>query len=283
MEIKANAKLNWTLDIVGRRADGYHLLDMLMQPLSLCDTLTIEESDALTLSVLGDKTLDAGDDNLILKSANALNAFSGTRKGAKITLEKRIPLCAGLGGGSADAAATLNGLNDLWGLGLPKKTLAEIGLRLGADIPFCLSGAPMRVRGIGERLSPITVGKPFELVLVKPCDGLSTREVFACADALSPIHPDTPGALDALALGDLPLLRRTAANALLPAALSMRPEISTALDALMNTGAQFYAMTGSGAVVYGVYSSKTSADAAYQALLPNGYPALLRAHTLTSI
>ena len=280
MEIKAQAKLNWTLDITGKRADGYHLLDMLMQPISLYDTLTIEESDTLTLDITGNDALKAEPDNLVLRAAPALQQATGTQKGAHITLEKHIPTGAGLGGGSADAAAALKGLNELWGLGLPLKSLQDIGLSLGADIPFCLADAPMRVRGIGERLSPLPVGRTFELVLVKPCDGLSTREVYQRSDTLSPIHPKTEAAMDALALGDLPLLRASAANALLPAALALRPALSEAFDALCAADAPFTAMTGSGAVIFGAFKTAAEADAAYERLKKYAYPFLKRAHTI---
>ena len=280
MEIKAQAKLNWTLDITGKRADGYHLLDMLMQPISLYDTLTIEESDTLTLDITGNDALKAEPDNLVLRAARALQQAAGTQKGAHITLEKHIPTGAGLGGGSADAAAALKGLNELWGLGLPLKSLQDIGLSLGADIPFCLADAPMRVRGIGERLSPLPVGRTFELVLVKPCEGLSTREVYQRSDTLSPIHPKTEAAMDALALGDLPLLRASAANALLPAALALRPALSEAFDALCAADAPFTAMTGSGAVIFGAFKTAAEADAAYERLKKYAYPYLERAHTI---
>lgn len=280
MELKAQAKLNWTLDITGKRADGYHLLDMLMQPISLCDTLTIEESVSLSLHIEGNEALRAEPDNLVLRAAQALQKATGTQKGAHITLKKHIPTGAGLGGGSADAAAVLKGLNELWKLHLPLKSLQDIGLSLGADIPFCLADAPMRVRGIGERLSPLPVGRTFELVLIKPCEGLSTREVFTRSDGMAPLHPQTEAAMDALALGDLPLLRASAANALLPAALSLRPELSAALDVLSQAGAPFVSMTGSGAVVYGAFKTAAEAEAAYERLKIFDYPFLERAHTL---
>ncbi len=280
MEIKANAKLNWTLDILGRRADGYHLLDMLMQPISLFDTLNIEPADALSLEIVNDEALAQEKDNLILKAARALQTYAQCAKGARITLYKSIPTGAGLGGGSADAAAVLIALNRLWGLGLMDKELERIGLTLGADVPFCLRCRPMRVRGIGEMLSPLAVGRQFELVLVKPCAGLSTKEVFQKADALTPLRPNTTGAIDALALGDLKLLSSSALNALYPAALSLRPELALAADALRETGAGYVSMTGSGAVVYGVFTTAEKADEACRQLKSHNFPTLLRVCTL---
>lgn len=280
MRVKARAKLNWTLDITGRRADGYHLLDMLVQSLELSDEIELTEADELALTIENDETLSA-DNNLILKAARALQSAANTKKGAAIHLQKNIPTQAGLGGGSADAAAALKALNALWQTGLSDKMLEEIGLSLGADVPYCLRGGAMRVRGIGERLSPIAVSFSYPVVLIKPCEGLSTKEVYARADTLAPLHPMTSGAMDALALGDLALLNRCAANALFPAARQMRPELEAALDALIASGASFSAMTGSGCVVYGVYKTALSAQAAYQ-MIQKDYPDAILTRTLSN-
>ena len=126
MEIQARAKINWTLNVVGKRSDGYHLLDMLMQPLALHDTLIIEPSDVLSLRVDGADSLSSGEDNLILRATKALRQAANIFQGAEITLIKRIPMGAGLGGGSADAAAALKGLNELWGLHYDLNTLCQI-------------------------------------------------------------------------------------------------------------------------------------------------------------
>ena len=148
MLIRANAKINWTLDTVGVRADGYHLLDMLMQSISLHDTLTLEPAEDVTFSADGATRVPQDEGNLALRAALALRRHAGTAQGAMIHLHKRIPSGAGLGGGSADAAAVLHGLNALWELNLPMETLRQIGLTLGADVPFCLMGGLAHVRGI---------------------------------------------------------------------------------------------------------------------------------------
>ena len=188
MEIQARAKINWTLNVTGKREDGYHLLDMLMQPIALHDTLYIEEAEGLTLTVEGMDGLSAGDDNLVLRAARVLQALCGIAKGADLRLVKRIPMGAGLGGGSADAAAALKGLNKLWGIGLDLPALCRIGERLGADIPFCLHDAPRRAQGIGEILTPIESGV-FPLILLQPCAALSTKEVFTAYHASAAIVP----------------------------------------------------------------------------------------------
>lgn len=155
MHVVARAKINWTLDIVGKREDGYHLMDMLMQPVELADELTLEKTEnGLTLTVSGYPRVKAGPDNLALRAAQALQAQTGYRGGASIHLHKRIPVGAGLGGGSADAAGVLAGLNRLWETGLTQQELEALGLRLGADVPFCLRGGCSGRKAWGRNLRP---------------------------------------------------------------------------------------------------------------------------------
>ena len=149
ISVRAHAKINWSLSILGLLPDGYHELDMLMQSLELSDELIFEPARWLSLSVNG-QTLPVGGRNLIIKAANALNEAVGERHGARIQLKKHIPIRAGLGGGSADCAVTLLTLNQLWGLHLPMERLLAIGRTLGADVPFCMLGGLARVGGVGE-------------------------------------------------------------------------------------------------------------------------------------
>ena len=266
MQVQARAKINWTLDVVGRRQDGYHLLDMLMQPLALHDTLLIEEACGLALTIEGADGLTAGEGNLVLRAARALQAFASVSKGAAIHLVKRIPMGAGLGGGSADAAAALKGLNQMWRTGLELEALCRIGETLGADVPFCLHDAPRRAQGIGERLSPIPSGV-FPLVLIQPCEALSTKEVFAAYHAASDIAPpDTEKAARALAEGDLYALRDCAGNVLEGASIPLRPQIAQAKADLYRCGAAFSQMTGSGSAVFGAFENTETAARAYRIL-----------------
>ena len=147
MQLKAFAKINWSLNTLGVREDGYHLMDMVMQMIELHDDITIEPADTLTLQVDGRVRVPDTSDNLVLRAAQALQNYAGIEAGAAIQLHKRIPVCAGLGGGSADAACILHGLNKLWKLHYPLETLCEIGVKIGADIPFCLAGGLMRAEG----------------------------------------------------------------------------------------------------------------------------------------
>ena len=174
LKIQARAKINWTLDVVGTLPNGYHDLDMLMQSVTLCDQMTMEEAPQLTLYVRaqGRSFVPADGNNLVLKAAAALQAATGCTRGARITLKKYIPVAAGMGGGSSDAAAALVGLNRLWGLGLSPDKLEEIGLTVGADVPFCIRGGLQRAKGVGEKLTPLAMKKPLYLVAFQPCRGL---------------------------------------------------------------------------------------------------------------
>ncbi len=277
MEIQARGKINWTLNIVGQREDGYHLLDMLMQPIALADTLRIKPAERLHLTIDGAPSLSC-ENNLILRTAKALQAASGTEQGASIHLIKRIPMGAGLGGGSADAAAALKGLNALWGLCFSLDALCELGEKIGADVPFCLHDAPRRARGIGEILSPIQ-SHVFPLILIQPCEALSTKEAYtAYHDSTSIRLADTEAAVRALAAGGLSALKGCAGNVLESASIPLRPQIAEAKAALYAHGAAFSQMTGSGSVVFGAFDHQEDAQRAFDALKPL-YPTCILTET----
>ena len=262
----AHAKINWALNITGRRDDGYHLLDMLMQSIALRDELRVEPADALSLTVNGEP---AGEDNLVLRAARALNRHAGRSLGARMALEKRVPARAGLGGGSADCAAAFIALNALWGLGLSRETMLRLGERLGADVPFCLTGGLARVGGIGERIMPVPGAPEIPLVLVTPGGGLSTGAVFSLWDAGG--WPATRYDADALAGAvvrrDLRAVDALCQNALTAPAISLMPEIGALTDRMRALGADAAFMTGSGSTVVGAFSDPAAARAAAEALL----------------
>ena len=264
---KAYAKINWSLNIVSARGDGYHELDMLMQTLELADELTFTPAKWISLSING-RQLPVGGRNLVIRAANALNDYMGKRRGAKITLRKNIPIRAGLGGGSADCAATLVALNRLWNLRLPEEILMRIGAKLGADVPFCLRGGLARVRGIGEALEPLEGAPRFPLVLLHPGQGLSTAQVFERWDALA--DGEQPADMDALqravCAGDLTEMAAAAGNALEAPAISLLPEVRQAMERLRAEGARMVRMTGSGSAVFGVFADDASAQAAAERL-----------------
>lgn len=268
MRVSARAKINWTLDITGKREDGYHLMDMLMQPVELADELELEPTEEkLTLTVSGFPRVSAGPENLALRAAHMLREQTGYRGGAAIRLHKRIPVGAGLGGGSADAAGVLAGLNRLWGTGLTQAELEALGLRLGADVPFCLRGGLQRAQGVGEILTPLACGGMFWLVILQPCPGLSTREVFGRfrLDAREN-RPDQLAAMAALAAGDWRKLCASLGNVLQAVSAELRPEIGQGIAALREHGAAGAWMTGSGSAVFGLFTRAQTARTAQEQL-----------------
>ena len=293
LQLKARAKINWTLDILGRREDGYHLMDMLMQSVELADEIVLEEADCLQLrsrananATTAVTSQEAAADpvpfderNLAYRAALALQQYTGCQKGAIITLQKNIPSGAGMGGGSADAAAVLIGLNHLWHLGLSKEELLTLGLKLGADVPFMITGGLARVGGIGEKIVSLSPAPHVWLVLMQPCDGLSTKDIFTAYDdpdsGLTIAHPRTTAAQEALLSGDLSALAAAMDNVLESVSVAKRPAIAQAARQLEEAGAVRGMMTGSGSVVYGVFANEAEAQRAHQHLTQQGIHALL--------
>ena len=261
--MQAHAKINWALSVCGERPDGYHELDMLMQSIELSDELTFERARRLTLEVDGQR-LPGGDRNLVIRAANALNEALGKRMGARITLTKRIPARAGLGGGSADCAAALLALNKLWNLRLPMKTLQQLGLQLGADVPFCLQSGLCRAQGVGEILTPLPGAPSIPLVMLTPGGGLSTPAVFRawgqCGSPMTPV--DVPALARALSDGDLARAQELAHNDLEAPAIALMPEIGAWIERFRALGADFVRMSGSGSTVFAAFRDETAARAA---------------------
>lgn len=251
---RAYAKLNLTLGVRCKRADGYHELDMLMQQIDLCDTLTV--SRATDVAVTGSGML-LPFDNSIRAAANYYRALTG--RGAHIHVAKRIPAEAGLAGGSADAAATLLALDRLYGE-VGCASLFDIALKIGADVPFCLQGGLCRAEGVGERLTPLR-GMPLHVVVAKPVQGVSTGALFR-ALKLPRQMPDTAGAMRAIAAGDLPALAGCLFNALEEPAIALVPEIGALKARLLAEGALSACMTGSGSAVFGLFETRAAAEGA---------------------
>jgi len=277
LRIKARAKINWTLDVVGVLPNGYHDLDMLMQSVTLCDEMTMEDAQDCTLSVLAENgaLVPADETNLVLRAAAALKKETGCTRGAKMTLRKFIPVAAGMGGGSSDAAAALVGLNRLWDLRLSQDQLERIGLTIGADVPFCIRGGLQRAQGVGERLTPVALHHPLHLVAFQPCLGLSTKEVFTALHEdgiLDSDRPDNEAAQAALSRGDVCALGKAMGNVLEPVSRRMRPQLDEAIRAIEDSGACGARMTGSGSAVFGVYSDEAACRRA-EKMLKERYPA----------
>lgn len=263
ISVRAHAKINWSLSILGLLPDGYHELDMLMQSLELSDELIFEPARWLSLSVNGQK-LPVGGRNLIIRAANALNEATGERHGARIQLKKHIPVRAGLGGGSADCALTLLTLNQLWGLHLPMERLLEIGRSLGSDVPFCMIGGLARVGGVGEKLRPIQGAPSIPLAMVTPGGGLSTPAVFKEYDAggYPAAAADMDALADALIRGDLDAAQALSHNSLEAPAIRLMPEIGAMMEQFKSCGARMVRMTGSGSTVFAAFDTDEQAKAA---------------------
>ena len=239
-DICAPAKLNLFLHIVGRRPDGYHLLESVFMLIDWCDTLHVELRTDGQIS-REDLTTPLPPNDLIVRAAQALQHISGTRHGAHIAIDKQIPAQAGMGGGSSDAASTLLALNRLWGLNLSQNSLMTIGLKLGADVPFFLGGHNAWVTGIGETMRPVDIA-PTRFLVLKPAAGLETQRIFSHPDLKRDTEPAilTGFAADAFGYGR---------NDLQAVAQQLCPEISQALLWLQHSGLKGR-MSGSGSAVF---------------------------------
>lgn len=259
----APAKVNLFLHVTGRRADGYHLLDSLVVFGPAADRLSATPAEALSLTLGGpfSATLAAEPDNLVLRAARALAAAAGCNAGAKLHLEKRLPVASGIGGGSADAAAALRLLNRLWGCGLDAAALARIAAPLGADVPVCVASRPARMQGIGEVISAAPTLPECGLLLVNPRVPVATPAVFRARQGGFSPRATLPDAWpDARAMAaDLAVLT----NDLQAPALTLCPAIAEVLSALRAaTGCLLARMSGSGATCFGLFATPAEAEAA---------------------
>ena len=258
MEIKAYAKLNLFLDITAKRPDGYHNMRMIMQQVALCDE--IEVLPAAGISV------ECASDTLARRAAALFFSKAGIRGGARIRIEKHIPLEAGLGGGSADAGAVLTALNELYGRPLSREDLRTAACRLGADVPFATIGGTAAAKGIGEKLMPIENNLFAHYLILKPEAGISTKQAFSKFDA----QPNYAGGgarfmacVHALKAGDAALFGAHTYNALFAASCALCPEIAQAVALLSaQEGCVCAFMTGSGSACVGMFLQKEQAERA---------------------
>nr|WP_300167725.1 4-(cytidine 5'-diphospho)-2-C-methyl-D-erythritol kinase [uncultured Flavonifractor sp.] len=270
LEVKAYAKLNLSLDVLGKRPDGYHEMRMVMQTVSLSDTLRLETGTGAPLhmgSNLG--FLPANEHNLAAAAALRLCEAAGVDPGGlSIDLEKTIPVCAGLAGGSADAAAVLRGLNRLLGLNLPGERLEEIGALVGSDVPYCVRGGTALAEGRGEVLTDLPPLPHCLVVLCKPSFPISTPELFRSLDSCRiRRRPDTAGLLAALKAGDLQGVARRMYNVfedVLPPRRAQK--IDGIKNAMIQYGALGASMSGTGPTVFGLFTQQEAAQKAWEAL-----------------
>ena len=267
---RAWAKLNLTLDVLGKRSDGYHDLCMVMQSVALCDTVTIEETGELGIRVSSNlEFLPSGKNNLAAAAALRLSEAAGRDgNGLRITLDKSIPVCAGMGGGSSDAAAVLRALNEGWKLGWSREELARVGEKVGSDVPYCVLGGTALAEGRGEILTPLPALPWCIAVLCKPRFSISTPELFSRIDGMKvTCRPDTKGMLTALERGDVQGVARRMYNVfedVLPR--NQAGTIAEIKGVLIQHGALGACMSGTGPTVFGLFDSLVAAWRAFHEL-----------------
>jgi 4-diphosphocytidyl-2-C-methyl-D-erythritol kinase len=266
--LRSPAKINLFLGVVGRRPDGYHDLISLMCPLTLADEVCIRFGDGPLTVACDHPDVPEDETNLALRAARRFMAAASANSGLEITIEKRIPVAAGLGGGSSNAAAVLTGLNDHFGLPLSPAALAGMAVAIGADVPFFLSGRPALATGIGEILQPVGPLRPYHVVLLCPPYGLSTAAVYKnlnlALTKCKKIHKSYP-----LERQDFDVARHLC-NDLEDVAASMHPDIQVAKVSLLDHGASGALMSGSGPTVFGLFKEAEIARSAARRIAVTG-------------
>ena len=262
IELKSRAKINLSIDVLGKREDGYHLVEMIMQTIDLYDLIEINEkdNDQITIKSTSDEIpLDCN--NLVYKAANLIKKTFNINKGVEIHIKKNIPVAAGMAGGSSNAAAVLVGLNKLWNLDLSNQQLEEIGLKLGADVPFCINGGAVLASGIGEELTPIKgLTKDVCILVCKPDLFVSTKEVYECIDSKDiEKRPNNKFLIECLKNEDTRQLAENMFNVLEGVTVDKHPVIRQIKDIMTNNRALGAMMSGSGPTVFGLYENREDA------------------------
>lgn len=270
IQLKALAKINLGLDVLRRREDGYHEVKMIMQTIGLHDDLEIRKTKTPGIQV---KTnlyyLPTNENNLVYKAAKLLMDEFQIQDGVSIQLKKRIPVAAGMAGGSSDGAAVLWGINQMYGLGLSMQTLMERGVRLGADVPYCIQRGTALAEGIGEKLSVLPPMPKCTILIAKPGISVSTKFVYENlhANDLKPEqHPDVDSMIEAMRQKDLGLLCSRMGNVLETVTIPAYPVINEIKRTMMDNGAIGSMMSGSGPTVFGIFDSPVAAKQAMKAV-----------------
>ncbi len=258
--VKAPAKINLTLDVTNRRADGYHDLRMIMQTIDLYDEITISKTGSPDIKLTMNRELPdkiPPEKNLVYQAAALMIKTYSLPYGFQIHLTKNIPAAAGLAGGSADCAATLIGINKISDLALTTEDLCKLGVTLGADVPFCIQKGTMLAEGIGEILTPLPELPPLWILLIKPNISMSTGYVYSHLD-LEHIdcHPDTGKAIDAITRKDMTALGQNLFNVLETVTIPEHPILGDLKDFFLQNGAIGSLMSGSGSTVYGLFQDE---------------------------
>lgn len=265
---KARAKINLTLDVLAKRPDGYHDVEMVMQSVDFCDYISLAPRlDNQIVIRTNVPYIPTDERNLAYKAAHVLRVHMGIFRGVEIDIDKRIPVAAGLAGGSTDAAAVLRGLNHLWQLHLSLKELSQIGEEVGSDVPFCIYGGTAVVRGRGEIVEPVPIRPAFWVVLAKPPLAVSTAEIYGALDVSSiDLHPRAKNMILALRSADVQAIADAAGNVLEPVCSALYPETIRIKEQLVRLGSQVTLMSGSGPTVFGLFEREQRARRVYNTL-----------------
>lgn len=265
--LSASGKINLTLDVLNKRPDGYHNVEMVMQSISLCDEIVLTETSGEITVKSNSPFVPEDMRNIAMRAAHLVKDTFGISKGIDIKIVKNIPIAAGLAGGSTDCAAVLIGLNKLWDLNLTQDQLIKMGAALGADVPFCIVGGTSIARGIGEELTVLPPVKDMWFVLVKPDVYVSTADVYRDLELDKIKHrPNLKGVIKALHERDYKSLENHMRNVMESVTIRYYPIIGDIKRQLLKQGAAVSLMTGSGPTVYGIFESYSKAQKAYENL-----------------
>ena len=263
LSLNAYAKINLCLDVVGRLPNGYHQVRMIMQTVGIHDTLMFERTAGEIRITSNAGEIPLGEDNLIYKAASLMRERFGIAGGVSVHLEKRIPVAAGMAGGSTDAACTMKALNLLYDLGLSEEELCELGVKIGADVPYCIIGGTALSEGIGEVLTKLSPMPECVILVAKPEIGVSTREVYERIDRHEiACHPDVDGMQKAITKKDLDGVVRRLSNVLATVTEEMHPVVLKIREEMLSQGALGSLMSGSGPSTFGIFEDEEKAKAA---------------------
>ena len=271
MKINAYAKINLGLDVLARRADGYHEVRMIMQTIGICDELDIIKTDEPGISITSNREdLPVNEDNLIYKAAALIIDEYDIKGGIKVSLTKNIPVAAGLAGGSTDAATVLKAVNELYGLGLSQDDLMKLGVRIGADVPYCIMGGTALSCGIGEILTPLCPCPKCRLIIAKPDISISTAKVYKALKLENVKHPDIDAIMRGIENGDIKEVADNMGNVLETVTVAGNPVINDIKKIMKDNGSIGALMSGSGPTVFGLFGSGEDTDAAFECLKQSG-------------
>ena len=277
MFVKANAKINLYLDVTAKREDGYHDLDMVMLPLELHDAISFEKVSYLKDSYITCDHVELQETkyNLINQTISEMRKRYNFKDNFSVLIHKEIPISAGLGGGSSNAAAAIKAIRSLCKIKMDEKEEIELAKSIGADVPFCLRNQPAHVEGIGEKISAIRMKNPFFVIIIKPDKGLSTKHVFEESDKMELEHGNVDDVIKALETGDDDLLAKSMFNSLEKTSISLVPEIQEIKDMLKKDGFKMVLMSGSGSSVFALTRDHKFASAKYKEYDRKGYQVYL--------